>query len=730
MTDASLLALPQSQFTRLVNAAFKSYGSLLELSRSPLAGSSLVTPALVLDEVAPTPDERGRALRVVLRWAVGRLAPAPPCYPLGRPRPFDDPAWTDPLWWPYNILRHRYLEPLRPDELEALHSPGFTDALMALSGIPGPDRLFGERNRAIQEVAGLPRAQLIDRQGDEELRRLAVEEVYQSLETHRAAGDLLGLAATFQGVFPRALLLEMAAAEGRPDAGATLEGLIGRRFLLEGDGGANLWMPSALQAYAYARQARPDLVRRHQRVAQFYREQGRPLQAAWHLRMGGQADEAAALLLASAAALVQAWQVEELRQALLAFSERDLPTARWCQVQIVLSDLFRKTGEREQALAACRRALKRTEEPARQARIYHRLGKLYEDHNQLHALGYYQQARERFPPDAPELIDLLTDRAWLYIHRREWEQAEADLTLALSYALGVDEELAWDTIEGPGFEGPASSAWHRRAGIYNAMASLYRGQEQYERAIFYAQKALFLREERGDRQHVADSYNNLGSIYAEMGALEQALESFEEALEIFGQLGNREAMATAQLNIGGTLYYTGRLPEAIERYHQSLAIFQEIGLPRGEAQARHNLAEALAEQGKTEEAGRHWREGYILSRQTGLADQVAWFGRLRQETPVLQAVDVPTREEIGDEPPPRHQDQPVLLPEEEIALEIAREHGRVTTKLLMEAAHVSKSTATRRLSGLTERGYLERTGRGRATGYIIPAEDQKKRPGP
>ncbi len=93
----SLLTLSMDQLVREVKAAFNNYDSLPELSRSPLACPNLIAPALVLDAAQPTIDDQGRALRVALRWAVGRLAPAPPPYPLGVQRPFDDPAWQDPL---------------------------------------------------------------------------------------------------------------------------------------------------------------------------------------------------------------------------------------------------------------------------------------------------------------------------------------------------------------------------------------------------------------------------------------------------------------------------------------------------------------------------------------------------------------------------------------------------------------------------------------------------------
>jgi hypothetical protein len=145
-------------FTEHVNSAFKNYHSILALSRSTLANSALVAPALVRDSVSPTADERGHALRLALQWAVNLLAPEPPEYPLGTPRPYDDPTWRDPRWWRYNILRHRYLEPLHPDEF--VEGGRYTETLIGLTGIPSADTFFEERNRAIREVAAWLRQQL------------------------------------------------------------------------------------------------------------------------------------------------------------------------------------------------------------------------------------------------------------------------------------------------------------------------------------------------------------------------------------------------------------------------------------------------------------------------------------------------------------------------------------------------------------------------------------------
>lgn len=679
----ALSVLTDGETIRLVNEAFKNYDSLVELSHSPLALSDLVRPALVLDEVAPTADERGRALRILLRWAVNRLAPAPPRYPLDVPRPFDDPTWMDPLWWHYNLLRHRYLEPLRPDELALLGAGGFTDALLNLTGIANADSLFEERKRAVRQVALLLQRQDRGREADAELRRLAVEGYCRPLRSTPPAYDLLALAATFRGPTPAAWLLGLAAAEPIPHAMGALTYLVEHRLLAEREGGAWLQLPNALQGYLYPRQPADRLGVRHGRAADLYRQQGQWAAAARHLQQGNQPADAALLLLAAPRELLVEVPVPLLLEIWQAWQQERLPATVWWELQVLGSDLFRQLGYRDEAVEACRRALKATTVPGEQARLHRRLGKLYEDYNQRHAMLYYERAIELFTPDDPELPETLKDRGWIFIHRQEWVRAEADLMLALTSA--------------------PPNALLLRADIYDGLASLHRQQANYEQAITYAQQALALREEVGDLLRVADSFNNLGLAYAKVGELDHAIAAYEDALGIYQKMENREAMATAQLNLGAAFYYAHNFGQAIVHYQASLALFEDMGLLRGNAQARYNLAEAFSALGEGESAHHHWRVGYVLCQeQADLSDQLTWFEQLRPHLPRLT--------------------EPFLTapPDDEQALEIARREGQVTTARLMEQTGVSKATATRRLAALAEAGRLVKVGEGRGTRYLLP----------
>jgi len=694
MLDPRVNPLSEVDFTQWVNTAFKNYQSVLALARSPLANSTLVTPLLVLDDVSPTNDERGHALRLVLQWAVNRLAPTPLPYPLGQVRPLDDPTWRDSHWWRYNILRHRYLEPLHPDEF--VEGGRSTETLLALTGIPSTDTFFDERNRAIREVAQRLHRQLLDGDANDELQQLALAEIAHSLQPQEKARALLGIAATFDEVFPRTLLLHLAAREHLSQAELALDYLTAHRFLLMGDGALNLWLSPVLQRYIYARQPNSIQRLRHQQVANYYRAEHESLKAAKHLQRAQQWREAATLLCDAADDLVNELQIAELCAALLMFKATYLPSAQWLELQILLSDLFSKSGRQEDAIAACRRALKVADAATHQARIYRRMGKLYENYNQLHALGYYQQAVERFKPDNPELLDLLKDRAWLYIFRQEWSKAEADLTLA--------------------FAQTSENAREQRANIYDAFASLYRRQKHYDKAIDYAQDALGLREATGDLLRVANSLHNLGLIYNDMGEYHHAVTAHQEAMTTYRQLNNHSLIAAGWLNIGMAYHLDNHLSEAMQAYRESLILCQAIGLPLVEVKAHSNLAEVLIELGQLEAARQHWQIGYALSCQADFADQIKYFKELQEKKTALQTSETVNQEQ--NKTIQRNADAPVDA-EARAVLEVVKQTGRVTPKWLMEKLHVSKATATRRLSELVERGFLEKQGEGRGTYYTL-----------
>jgi tetratricopeptide (TPR) repeat protein len=522
----------------LVNEAFKQYQSVLALSRSPLAASDLVTPALVLDDVTPTAEERGRGLRIVLQWAVAQLAPAAPPHPLGASRPLDDPTWRDPRWWRYNILRHRYLEPLHPDDF--VEGGRFTETLLALTGIPSPDVFFGERNRGVRMVAELLARQEAGRMSaDDELRRLAVAAACQPLAAQPAAHKLLTIAALFDDVFPRDLLLALAASEGISAAPTALAWLVEQRYLLAGDAGAQLWLGPALRAHFRAEQPAADLRRRHVRVAEDLARRGELLAAAHHYQAAEHWAAAADLILQIAAQPGGEWTPAQLRPLLAAFPASQPDAARRRRLHPLRADTHAALGEIDAAIAAARAGL--ADAPTVSVHGWSCSGGWASStRSATRCTRSPTTARPRrlLAPDDPALPVLLKDRGWLHILQRDWGQAEADLTrMGWRWCAAVSPRCA-------------PTCWMR----WPACAATER---EFAAAIACAQEALALREASGDLLAVAKSLGNLGLLYTGAGAYAEAVAAHREAMATYRRLGHQEMVATAWLNIGMAQHLAG-----------------------------------------------------------------------------------------------------------------------------------------------------------------------------
>ena len=458
----------------------------------------------------------------------------------------------------------------------------------------------------MREVAQRLRQQFIDEQANEALQRLALDEVLRPLESQPHWLKLLSVAAVFDQVFPRALLLEMAGAERVAQADAAVDALIARRYLLMGDDNANLWLSPVLRAHLYARQPTDALPRRHRAAAAHYDEQRAPLPAAHHWRLAEKSVRAVNLLFGAAEELIHELQIADLIDALSQFEAHALPSEQWVELQILLADLYQRVGQQAEALMACRQALKAATAGSVQARIYRRMGKLYEKYNQLHAVNYYEKAAELFVHTDAELPTMLKDSGWLHIWRKEWAEAEAKLGQALDYVHPEQDDL--------------------RADIFDALASLYQEQQNFDGAIQYARQALSLREEAGNQPRIAASFNNLGLLYNAMGDYGHATSAFHEAITVYQRLNNPELHATALLNLGIVHHFQQDLSRAVDLYQESIEISTNIHFHIGQIRAGCNLAEALSEQAAVDAARTYWQRAYQLSLDTGFDDEIREFG--------------------------------------------------------------------------------------------------------
>lgn len=682
-----------NSFTRQVNHAIKHYHSILILSESPLAQTALVHPALIRDAKSPTADERGNALRVLLQWAVSMLVPEPTCYPIGETRPADDPTWRDPRWWRYNILRHRYVEPLHPDEF--VEGGRYTETLIAFTGISNADTFFDERNRAVNEVSAWLQRQLTSNIADDIIEQIALEDVLRLIHQREEARSLLEIAATCDEIIPQALLKRIAEQERITSVHEVLPYLNRQRLILTPNFGADFWLSPPLRAYLYNHQ-RPDVrSNRHSQIARYYDDNNDVLLSAMHWQKAGFSATALKMVLEISDIAMDEASNHQLYSILQRFEPSQLESYQWYEVQVMVYDLAMRFGRREEALKACRCALKAARSLTQHARIYRRMRKLYEQHNQMLALSYYHQAEERFDNTDPELVILLKDRAWLAISRCEWPCAEADLSLALKHVSPQTPDIYAD--------------------ICDALAHSHSGQCRFHSAIAFARQALALREECGHLASIADSYITLGLLYSAVDDYSNALAAFDEALNLFQTLNNQERMALLLLNIGMTYHSMDNRQKAIRVYQRCLSISQSLELRLITIRAHSSLAEILIDLKDSTTAQQHWKEAYQLSLEADFEYEIRLLEKLQKQYPALKKTDtVCSTTTYYTNTRSSHELDMIA----QHALALVQREGCVTPRMLMVEAHVSKPTATRRLTGLVQQGYLCTRGKGRATVYV------------
>ncbi|CAF4183431.1 unnamed protein product, partial [Adineta steineri] len=114
---------------------------------------------------------------------------------------------------------------------------------------------------------------------------------------------------------------------------------------------------------------------------------------------------------------------------------------------------------------------------------------------------------------------------------------------------------------------------------YNQLGGVHLNQGEYEKAIWYFEKALDIQQKVLALCHpsLAISYNNIGLMYNKMGEYSKALSYYEKALEIYQKTlpSNHPLLATLYNNIGSVYENMGDYSKALSFYEKALEIRQK-----------------------------------------------------------------------------------------------------------------------------------------------------------
>ncbi|CAF3866253.1 unnamed protein product [Adineta steineri] len=117
-----------------------------------------------------------------------------------------------------------------------------------------------------------------------------------------------------------------------------------------------------------------------------------------------------------------------------------------------------------------------------------------------------------------------------------------------------------------------------KALYYNQLGHVKNGHGDYEKAIWYYEQGLQIRQKTLPSNHLdlAASYHNIGFVYYSMGEYPKALSFCEQALEIRQKTlsSDHPDLATSYRSIGNVYKNMGEYVKALSYYNRALDIFQ------------------------------------------------------------------------------------------------------------------------------------------------------------
>ncbi|UMB52949.1 sensor histidine kinase [Lutibacter sp. A64] len=152
---------------------------------------------------------------------------------------------------------------------------------------------------------------------------------------------------------------------------------------------------------------------------------------------------------------------------------------------------------------------------------------------------------------------------------------------------------------------------------YNYLGIIYIELEEYDRAIFYHNKALeYLAKVKNKKNYKEGSLGNLGLTYQKLNNYEKAIEYFQKALDS-RVVKNENTNFYARLidNIAYTKFLRGDTIDITEDFNKALKIRDSLGIISGVVISKRHLSEFYAVKKDTSLAVKYANEAFDLADQ-------------------------------------------------------------------------------------------------------------------
>jgi tetratricopeptide (TPR) repeat protein len=240
-------------------------------------------------------------------------------------------------------------------------------------------------------------------------------------------------------------------------------------------------------------------------------------------------------------------------------------------------------------------------------------------------LGAFYLLTEDFPKarDYSEQSIALADRVkGLAITPGGWPddygRARALLTLGEIDLRDGNHEQAIDKLERSlklyqQLNGQGSSYEPLIAGVYSVLAKVYPEMGDYNRALFYLNKALEITRS-SDQETVASLLNSIGYLYMEQEDYEQAKAKFDESLKIYRLQRNQREESRVLLNLGVIEQRQANYDGALAQFKLSLDAAKATQLTDVQIAAGEGIGVVLAAKREFDAALRVLNESLTLAK--------------------------------------------------------------------------------------------------------------------
>lgn len=150
------------------------------------------------------------------------------------------------------------------------------------------------------------------------------------------------------------------------------------------------------------------------------------------------------------------------------------------------------------------------------------------------------------------------------------------------------------------------------------IANCHRRLGNLDQALGFAQQALHLKEESGDRDETGKTHNQLGLIYWERADYPSAVRHLQQAIETAAAVKDEKLEGSARNNLGLVFDEQGNYKQSLNQYQQALELHRSTHFERGEGDTLGNIGGVYLLLGRFRDALPYYQQSLAISKRLGL----------------------------------------------------------------------------------------------------------------